>query len=77
MAIPVKWKFHEDFKSIFLDIWFEKSPEGFNQALEACDKVGNEMIVWLSDTNNELYKGIYDQAVKETQEEIVARRLEE
>ena len=63
--IPVKWKFNQTFKELFLDIWYEKSPESFNQAHEACNELGNEMIVWLSDTNNKLYGKIYDESRKE------------
>ena len=76
MPVETKWKFNEDFKKIFLDIWHELSPESFNQALEACDRAGNEMIIWLSETNTDLYRKIYPQALKETQEEIVAKRLD-
>ena len=76
MPVKTEWKFNETFKEIFLDIWYEKSPEGFNQALEACDKVGNEMIIWLSETNTNLYKKVYAQALKETQEEIMAQGLD-
>ena len=75
MPIKVEWKFNENFKGIFLDIWFEKSPESYTQAHEACNELGNEMIIWLSETNSKLYKTIYKQALKETQEEIITQRL--
>ena len=75
--VKTEWKFNETFKEIYLDIWFEKSPESYAQAHEACEGYGNEMIIWLSETNNKLDKTIYAQALEETKEEIVAGRLEE
>ena len=76
MPVKTEWKFNETFKEIFLDIWYELSKPSFTTALEACDKVGNEMIIWLSETNIDLYKKVYAQALKETQEEIMARGLD-
>ena len=74
--VKVRYKFDETFKDMFLGLWFEKSPETYNQAREACDQYGNEMIVWLSETNTDLYRTLYGQTLKETQVEIIDRRLD-
>lgn len=71
--VKVEWKYNEEFKEIFLDIWFEKSPVSFNQAYDACSEIGNDMITWLSETNKKLFDNIYQQALKETKESIVER----
>ena len=72
---PIKthWKYHPVFKDAYLDLWYEKSPATYNQAHEACNKDGNEMITWNKATNPELDKVIYDKAKKETQRVIMER----
>lgn len=76
MPIEVKYKFNETFKRIFLDIWYEWSKPSFTTALEACDKVGNDMIIWLRDTEPKLFEKAYKQALKETGEDIVSGRFD-
>ena len=74
MAVEVSWQFNADFKEAFLGIWFEKSPESYTEALEACDKIGNEMIIWLKTGSFGLYEKLYETSLKEKQEAIMARR---
>jgi len=65
------WKYHPVFKDAYLDIWYEKSPTTYNQAYEACNENGDEMLTWNKDTNPGLHKTIYDGAKKETQKVIM------
>lgn len=75
MAVKVHWKFHNIFKELYLDIWYEMDRESWNQAFHACDKVGNDMVTWNIDHNPLLNEKVYEKAIEETQEEIIASRL--
>ena len=74
--VKTHWKYHPVFKNAYLDTWYGKSPATYNQAHEACNKNGDEMIAWNMETNPELHKTIYGEATKETQQVIMDRRLE-
>ena len=63
--IKTKWKFDAEFKDIFLDLWFDKSPETYSTAFTACDEVGNDMIIWLGETNKELFNNLYKETLGE------------
>jgi len=67
------WKYHPVFKDAYLDLWYEKSPITYNQAHEACNRDGDEMITWNKETNPELDRTIYGEAKKETRQAIMER----
>jgi len=61
----VRWSYHPTYKDIFLDVWFDKGEKSYNEAHEACNEVGNEMIRWLKDTNSKLYTAVHYLTIKE------------
>ena len=65
--VVIRYSFDKKFKDIFLDLWYDKNPESYYDAYEACDRVGNDMLIWLSDSNIELYRNLYEETLRELQ----------
>lgn len=74
--ITISWNFNPVFKEILLDIWYEKSKETWTTAYKECKEVGNDMIVWLSNSYPSEFEKIYQQALDEVGQEMIAQRTD-
>jgi len=64
------YNYESRFKTIFLDFWYEKSSESFNESFDTYDAVGNDMINSLESTNPVLFANIFIQTLKTRVKEI-------
>lgn len=56
------WARDKDYKDLFLEIWYDISPDTYNTAYEACNEQGLEMLYWLKNANPEVYENLYRRA---------------
>ena len=59
----------------FLEVWYERAPDIYNQSYEECNQKGSDMIKWLFEKEPGLYKEISSQSFKRVMNEALADTL--